>query len=63
MGSSVMNGSARLIVCGTGLATQLGQVSSTLRRASPHSALDQGTHSFGMLIVRFTERSSCCLCC
>ena len=48
MGSSVMSGSARLIVCGTGLATQLGQISSTLRRAPPPSAMDQGTHRFGM---------------
>ncbi len=55
MGSSVMNGSAKLLVCGTGLATQLGQISSSLRRAAPPSALDQGTHRFGMLIVRFTE--------
>lgn len=55
MGSSVMNGSARLMVCGTGLATQLGQISSSLRRAPPPSAMDQGTHRFGMLIVRFTE--------
>jgi len=55
MGSSVMSGSARLIVCGTGLATQLGQISSTLRRAPPPSALDRGTYRFGMLIVRFTE--------
>ena len=55
MGSSVMNGSARLMVCGTGLATQLGQISSSLRRAPPPSALEQGTHRFGMLIVRLTE--------
>src|SRR6202022_640374 len=55
MGSSVMSGSARLIVCGTGLATQLGQISSTLRRAPPPSAMDQGTHRFGMLVVPFTE--------
>ena len=54
MGSSVMNGSARLMVWGTGLATQLGQISSSLRRAPPPSALDQGAHKFGMLIVRFT---------
>ena len=54
MGSSVMNGSARLMVWGTGLATQLGQISSSLRRAPPPSALDQGSHRFGMLIVRFT---------
>jgi P-type Mg2+ transporter len=53
MGSSVMNGSAKLLVCGTGLTTQLGQISSSLRRAPP-SAMDRGTHQFGMLIVRFT---------
>ena len=55
MGSSVMSGSARLMVCRTGLATQLGQISSSLRRAPPPSAMDLGTHRFGMLIVRFTE--------
>ena len=55
MGSSVMNGSARLLVCGTGLATQLGQISSSLRRATPPTALEQGTRQFGMLIVRLTE--------
>jgi Mg2+-importing ATPase len=55
MGSSVMSGSARLMVCATGLATQLGQISSTLRRAPPPTALEQGTHRFGMLIIRLTE--------
>ena len=55
MGSSVMNGSARVMVCGTGLTTQLGEISSSLRRTPPPSALDLGTHKFGMLIVRFTE--------
>jgi Mg2+-importing ATPase len=55
MGSSVMNGSARLLICSTGLRTQLGQISSTLRRAPPPSALDQGTRRFGLLIVRLTE--------
>ncbi len=55
MGSSVMNGSARLLVCDTGHSTQLGEISSSLRRAAPPSALDLGVHRFGMLIVRFTE--------
>jgi Mg2+-importing ATPase len=50
-----MNGSARLMVCNIGPATQLGQISSSLRRAPPPSALDQGTRRFGMLIVRLTE--------
>jgi Mg2+-importing ATPase len=62
MGSSVMNGSARLMVCSIGLATQLGQISSSLRRAPPPSALDLGTHRIGMLIVR-CPRSWCCSCC
>jgi Mg2+-importing ATPase len=55
MGSSVMSGSARLMVCATGLTTQLGQISSALRRAPPPTALEQGTHRFGMLIIRLTE--------
>jgi P-type Mg2+ transporter len=55
MGSSVMNGSARLLVCETGQATQLGQISSALRRAPPPSALEQGSYRFGILIVRTTE--------
>src|SRR5262249_36927486 len=55
MGSSVMNGSGRFLVCSIGLRTQLGQISNTLRRAPPPSALDQGTRRFGLLIVRLTE--------
>ncbi len=55
MGSSVMNGSARLLVCATGLTTELGKISNSLRQAPPPTAMDQGTHRFGMLIVRFTE--------
>jgi len=55
MGSSVMNGSARLLICGTGHSTELGDISSSLHTTAPPSALDLGTHKFGMLIVRFTE--------
>jgi Mg2+-importing ATPase len=55
MGGSVMNGAARLLVCRTGRMTELGQISGTLRRPPPPSALDQGTRRFGLLIVRLTE--------
>ncbi len=55
MGTSVMNGAAKAIVCATGLATQLGDISRSLRRTPPPTALEQGTHRFGMLIVRLTE--------
>jgi len=43
MGSSVMSGSARLMVCSTALETQPGQISISLRHAPPPSALEQGT--------------------
>jgi Mg2+-importing ATPase len=56
MGGSVMSGSARLMVCATGLATQLGHISSALRQAPPPTALEQGTHRFGMLIIRLWRR-------
>ena len=55
MGSSVVNGAGRMMVCATGGATELGRISSALRRAPPPTALEQGTHRFGMLIVRLTE--------
>jgi len=55
MGSSVITGSARLLVCATGQATQLGEISRTLRHAPPPAALEQGTYAFGMLIVRLTS--------
>lgn len=55
MGTSVMNGAAKAMVCATGLATQLGDISRSLRRMPPPTALEQGTHRFGMLIVRLTE--------
>jgi Mg2+-importing ATPase len=55
MGSSVMNGSGRMMVCATGLGTELGRISSALHRAPPPTALEQGTYRFGMLIVRLTQ--------
>src|SRR5271155_5199202 len=51
MGSSVMNGSARLMVCGTGLATQLGQISSSLRRGAPPPPPGPGARRLCRLIV------------
>jgi P-type Mg2+ transporter len=54
MGSSVVSGSARLLVCATGHETQLGEISAALRHAPPPAALEEGTFRFGMLIVRIT---------
>lgn len=54
MGSSVVSGSARLLVTFTGRDTQLGEISAALRHAPPPAALEAGTFNFGMLIVRIT---------
>jgi len=54
MGTSVISGSARLLVCATGKRTQLGAISKTLRRPAPPAALERGIHRFGLLIMRVT---------
>jgi P-type Mg2+ transporter len=54
MGCSVVSGTAKLMVCATGAATELGEISGTLRGRAPPAALERGTHEFGMMIVRLT---------
>ncbi len=54
MGSSVVSGSARLLVCATGASTQLGGIAGFLGRPAPPAALERGTYEFGLLIVRVT---------
>ncbi|MGZ3408796.1 MAG: magnesium-translocating P-type ATPase [Xanthobacteraceae bacterium] len=54
MGTSVVSGSAKLLLCETGNATQLGDISATLRHTPPPAALEQGVYGFGILIVRLT---------
>jgi P-type Mg2+ transporter len=54
MGSSVLSGSATLLVCRTGRASVLGEVSDTLRQPSPPTAFERGTRNFGELVVKLT---------
>ena len=54
MGTSVVSGSAKLLLCATGNATQLGEISATLRHTPPPAALERGVYDFGLLIVRLT---------
>jgi P-type Mg2+ transporter len=54
MGSSVISGSARLLVVQTGSDTQLGQIADTLRAEPPPAALERGANRFGLLIMRLT---------
>jgi len=54
MGTSVVGGSARLLVCVTGGRTVLGRIQGGLREPPPPTAFERGTRRFGDLIVRMT---------
>ncbi|MBI3606568.1 MAG: magnesium-translocating P-type ATPase [Nitrospirae bacterium] len=54
MGTSVISGSARVLVCRTGPATALGQIADTLLAKPPPTAFERGTRQFGLLIMRLT---------
>ena len=54
MGTSVVSGTGRLLVCRTGNATAIGQIAAALTREPPPTAFDAGTRRFGMLIMRLT---------
>lgn len=54
MGSSVVSGSARVLIGRTGSATALGQVAVSLADKAPPTAFELGTRRFGMLIMRLT---------
>jgi Mg2+-importing ATPase len=54
MGSSVMSGSARILVTKTGTATAVGQIAQSLAKAPPPSAFEVGARQFGLMIMRLT---------
>jgi P-type Mg2+ transporter len=54
MGTSVITGSARVLLTHTGAATALGNIGAALRTKRGIDTLDVGTHRFGMLIMRLT---------
>jgi len=54
MGTSVVSGSARVLICATGPNTSLGEISDTLTAKAPPTSFEQGTQRFGFLIMRFT---------
>ncbi|MGA7596206.1 MAG: magnesium-translocating P-type ATPase [Gallionella sp.] len=54
MGTSVVSGMARALVCRTGAGTAMGDIAETLTVKPPPSAFELGTQSFGMLIMRLT---------
>jgi len=52
MGTSVVSGTARVLLCRTGSWTALGGIGESLARRAPATAFELGTRSFGLLILR-----------
>ena len=54
LGTSVISGTARVLMCRTGQNTELGEIADTLLAKAPPTAFEQGTYRFGILIMRMT---------
>jgi P-type Mg2+ transporter len=54
MGTSVISGSAKVLVCRTGPDTAFGEIADSLAAKPPATAFEEGTHRFGLLIMRLT---------
>ena len=54
MGTSVVSGTARVLICRTGAATAIGRIAHTLNLDPPPTSFELGTRHFGMLIMRLT---------
>jgi P-type Mg2+ transporter len=52
MGTSIISGTASTLVCRTGPATALGEISDSLAVKPPATAFESGIHKFGLLILR-----------
>jgi len=53
-GTSVVGGSATMLVVATGRATRFGAIAASLQRRSAPTAFERGVHALGMLILRLT---------
>jgi Mg2+-importing ATPase len=53
-GTSVISGSAVMVVCATGRRTSLGQIADTLIAKPPATSFEIGLRRFSMLILRIT---------
>jgi P-type Mg2+ transporter len=54
LGTSVVSGTAKVLICQTGANTVLGDIADSLIAKAPPTSFEQGTRSFGLLIMRFT---------
>lgn len=53
-GTSVISGTASVLICRTGSRTTLGALASSLAEKPPATSFTVGIHRFGMLIMRLT---------
>ena len=53
-GTSVISGTATILICRTGRRTALGHLATSLAEKPPATAFAIGIRRFGMLIMRFT---------
>lgn len=54
LGTSVVSGTAKVLICQTGANTVLGDIADSLIAKAPPTAFETGTRNFGLLIMRFT---------
>ena len=54
MGSSVVSGTAKVLVLATGRKAQLGSIASALQKPPPPTTFAMGIQKFGMMIVKAT---------
>jgi P-type Mg2+ transporter len=54
MGTSVISGTANVLVCRTGARTEVASIAATLTREPPPTSFEIGTRRFGLLIMRLT---------
>ncbi|MBS1169084.1 MAG: mgtA [Burkholderiaceae bacterium] len=54
MGTSVISGIGKAMVCRTGSDTAVGRIAGSLQTKAPQTAFERGSHDFGMLIMRLT---------
>jgi P-type Mg2+ transporter len=54
LGTSVISGTASVLICRTGQNTALGEIADNLIAKAPPTSFEQGTQRFGFLIMRMT---------
>jgi Mg2+-importing ATPase len=54
LGTSVISGTAKVLMCRTGQNTELGEIADSLAAKAPPTSFEQGTQRFGFLIMRMT---------